>query len=307
MSLWGWLGSCVCHLVILGGLALMTWTVQHGDRSPARVAQTRVAATPSVSATAQATDAMDPRPTRLRQPDYRPRPTHRQPTRRPLRRDGSASVIGINTGAAIPLGDFGLSIGVSRPHTEFFETTGNAYRICYVVDNSGSTKLVLEDICTELKRSIAALTSEQSFHVLFFIAGPPLEGPADTMVAATPENRQRAIAFIDAVSPGVGAGGQTQFGSDPSEALHRALLMTPKPDLIYLMSEGDFPPGTVDRLLPQLSQWTARQPVTVNAVGFFSEFKDFKENLRRLARQHGGQYRFVSEDQLFGSPRGPAR
>lgn len=285
----------------------MTWTVKNSDRAPARVAQTRLAAAPSVSATAQPTDSGEPRPTRLRQPDYHPRSTHRQPTRQALRRDSRASVIGINSGAAIPLSDFGLSIDVRGPHTEFFQTTGNAYRVCYVVDNSGSTKLVLEDICAELKRSISALTAEQYFHVLFFIAGPPLEGPADGMVPATLENKQRALAFIDTVSPGVGAGGQTQFGSDPSEALRRALLMTPKPDLIYLMSEGDFPPGTVDSLLAQLRQWTADQPVTINAVGFFSEFKDFKDNLRRLARQHQGQYRFVSEDQLFGSPRGPVR
>jgi hypothetical protein len=162
------------------------------------------------------------------------------------------------------------------------DTHGGAERIVYVVDKSGSMTDSIAIVKRELKRSLRELPRGRAFHIIFYSSGPPLEMSARRLVDATDRNVGMAEEFIDKVV----AGGQT----DPSEALERAFAA--RPDLIYLLTDGEFDReivGLVERL-------SASRRVRVDTIAFL--YRTGEGVLKEIARGTGGKYKFVSERDL---------
>lgn len=193
------------------------------------------------------------------------------------------SIIGIGAGG----GDFskyGLTAGTgSGP--EFFGLGGSARgtrRIVYVVDRSGSMLATFLHVQQELKRSINELRRSQKFHVIFFNTGEPLENPPRRLVSAIRAHKERFFQFLDGVFPA----GSTH----PERAMRRALATDP--DLIYFLTDGEFHPGLLDKL----DQWNADRRVRIFTIAFFD--RTGAELLERIAREHGGEFKFVSENDV---------
>jgi hypothetical protein len=166
---------------------------------------------------------------------------------------------------------------------EFFGVkSGPAGGIVFVVDRSGSMTDSIDFVKCELKRSLADLAEDQTFHVLFYSSGPPLEMPQKKLVPASAEWKQRAVAFIDDVIP--------QGETDPSKALERAFEL--QPDTIYLLTDGEFDKATVG-LVKRLN---AAGKVKVHTIGFL--YRMGEQVLKQIADQNGGQYKFVTEKDL---------
>jgi hypothetical protein len=159
---------------------------------------------------------------------------------------------------------------------------GTAGNVVYVVDRSGSMTDSIELVKAELKRSIGELEDETAFHVIFYSSGPPSELPTRRLVYATERNKLLAYEFIDAV---IAAG-----GTDPSQAVERAFAV--KPDIIYFLTDGEFDRRIVDLV----RQRNLGGKVKVYTIGFLYEDPD--RLLREIARQNGGQYKFISEADL---------
>ena len=157
-----------------------------------------------------------------------------------------------------------------------------AGKIVYIVDRSGSMTDSMDYVKSELKRSIGALSDKQEFHVVFYSSGPPVEMPTRRLVSATGRNKQLAFEFID----GVIAQGET----DPSQALERAFAC--QPDLIYLLTDGEFDKAIVDLVNRQ----NVGRKVTVYTIGFL--YKTGESVLKQIADQNNGAYQFVSEGDL---------
>jgi hypothetical protein len=136
----------------------------------------------------------------------------------------------------------------------------------------------------ELKDSIRQLVPQQQFHVIFFNMGPPVESPPKKLVQATPEAKAQAFAFLDGIVPA----GQT----DPTDALERAFALVPKPELIYFMTDGEFDPSVLEKL----REWNGKRAVHINTIAFLYELG--APLLKQIAQEHGGHYRFVSEEDL---------
>jgi ribosomal protein S27E len=192
-------------------------------------------------------------------------------------------IIGIGVGAGGGPSAYGLSAGESEgPRASFYGSGGNAYKVCYVIDRSGSLLDVFDYLRNELKQSIRNLVPQQQFHVIFFAGGRPEEMEPSKLVYATSANKARAFKYLDSIVPG----GQTQ----PGPALERAFKC--RPELIYFMTDGDFPPQILDRL----RQLNRSKKVKINTLSFV--FKPGEQLLRQIASDHGGQYKHVSEDDL---------
>jgi len=159
---------------------------------------------------------------------------------------------------------------------------GAASKIVYVVDRSGSMTDSIVFVKYELKCSIRELGPEKQFHVIFYSSGPALEMPARRLVSATDANKQEASKFIDSVIP--------QGETDPSDALARAFAV--KPDLIYLLTDGEFDKAVAD----QIRRANVGKKVTIHTIGFL--YKIGEKTLKQIAEQNNGTYKFVAESDL---------
>jgi hypothetical protein len=183
--------------------------------------------------------------------------------------------------APLPGGDL-ARLQPAAPMTRFFSSTGNAYNIVYLVDRSASMIDSIEPLKRELTRSVSLLQPMQKFHIIFFSAGKPVEGPAGGLVWATDRNKQQNYTFIDAIA--------AQGRTDPQWALQRALQL--HPDLIYLLTDGVFSRDIADKII----EWAKLHKVKINTIAYVMESGG--SLLRKIAEETGGVYRFVSEEQL---------
>ena len=194
------------------------------------------------------------------------------------------SIIGIGAGGG-DFADFGLTVG-DGSGPEFFglgSSARGARAIVYVVDRSGSMIDTFAYVQQELKRSISALRRSQKFHVIFFNANRPLENPPKRLVSAILARKEAFFEFLDQVFP--------RGGTEPQAALRLALAL--KPDLIYLLSDGvDFQSG----LLGKLDEWNEGRRVRIYTIAYLD--RTGSELLERIAREHNGEFKFVSEHDL---------
>jgi len=134
-----------------------------------------------------------------------------------------------------------------------------------------------------LKRSISAMRRTQKFDIIFFNAGPPLEHPPKKLVSAIGANKRVAFEFIETVTP--------LGGTKPEQALERAFEL--EPDLIYLLSDGvDFDPG----LMQKLDEWDRARRVQICTVAYLDP--GGRKIMEQIAREHNGEFRYVSEYDL---------
>jgi hypothetical protein len=181
--------------------------------------------------------------------------------------------------------EFGtFDVGDSTRGTIFepLATSGSPAKVVYVVDRSGSMTDSFDFVKYELKRSLADLPETSQFHILFYSSGPPMEMSARRLMAATERNRSIAMEFIDSV---ISTG-----GTDPVQALERAFAV--QPDVIYLLTDGEFDKAIVDHV----KRLNVGGRVKVNTIGFL--YSPNNEALHAIAAQNGGQYKFVSEEDL---------
>ena len=195
-------------------------------------------------------------------------------------------VVGIGTGGA-DFSKYGLTSGGASGPT-FFNTGGaqarGARRIVYVVDRSGSMIDTFDMVVEELIESVQGLGRSQKFHVMFFNTGAPVENPPRRLVSAIGSQKKAFFEFLqsDAVLP--------QGSTDPHDAMSRAFQL--KPDLIFFLTDGEFDPA----LLAQLEQWNKDRQVKIFTIAYFN--REGAALLEKIAREHGGTFRYVSEDDL---------
>jgi hypothetical protein len=193
-------------------------------------------------------------------------------------------IIGIGGGASGGGGESGLGLG-GGAGPEFFglgATAPGVRTIVFVVDRSGSMVGTFAAVRAELKRSISALRRSQKFHVIFFNSGDPIENPPMRPVNAVDANKREFFEFLDNVTPG--------GGTRPERAMRRALAL--EPDLIYFLSDGLFEAELLDRL----DEWNRTRHTKIYTIAYLDQ--SGRKLLESIARQHGGEFKFVTEDEL---------
>ena len=197
---------------------------------------------------------------------------------------------GDTVGPAAPFGIPGGGGGIG-PRSPFMGISGNAMRIAYVCDASGSMVDKMDVLKSELTRSIRVLKPIQSYNIIFFNAR---RIPADErgLIVATAENARRVSTFIAKVPP--------QGATDPLPALELAIRQGAQ--LIYLLTDGDFQDPDNQTVRERLSRLNAQRRVKINTIAFVARREEadrsrsFVEFLRQLAKEHGGVSRVVASE-----------
>ncbi len=197
-------------------------------------------------------------------------------------------ILGIGTGGG-DLGErsFAMPLGGGGP--DFFGLGGQARgarKIVYVVDRSGSMLNTFGGVVKELKESIGALRRTQRFHVIFFNSGAALENPPRRMVSAIQAHKRAAFQFFDTITP--------MGDTDPRPAMRRAFAV--EPDLIYFLTDGEFD-AHAESMFKMLEKMNRRRQVRIFTIAYVEQ--QGAAVLERMAREHNGEYRFVSEDEIF--------
>ncbi len=159
----------------------------------------------------------------------------------------------------------------------FFGIRAKGQFFVYVVDCSGS--MIDEDRLArakvELRRSVMALQPPQRFKVIFY-SDRVWPMPGDLPRPADVGPKLQMIEWLRLIEP--------DGGTDPRAAMSLALAL--QPDAVFLLSDGEFPDGTVEAI----ARRNARK-VPIHCVDL-SGADGGGDHLRRIAADSGGQYRW---------------
>ena len=281
-----WFLSIAVHLFLLAGMFALVFPYgARDDDSDLPIAKTEIVGSLETgSFSSSASPNLTEAPSTLPEPalEFTPKPPPSPIDLAPSTRT-DLSIVGIGSGG--DLTRLGLSIGASTGPRFFGLGTSakEAKHIVYVVDRRGSMIGSFEFVQQELRRSIGQLRRSQKFHVIFFNSGRPLESPPRRLVGARDKEKEAFFAFLNQVSP--------SGGTEPASAIQRALSL--EPDIIYLLSDGmQFDP----HLLQDITAWNAQVKAKIFTIAYVD--RTGREILEKIARDHGGEFTFVSDDDL---------
>ena len=163
----------------------------------------------------------------------------------------------------------------------FFGLEVEGSRFIYVVDKSGSMSGddsgPLGRAKQELINSISELEDYMEFCVIFYSNGFEVM-PGGGLISASDFNKSKCFKWIEKIT----AAG----GTDPTSAMKTGLAM--RPDAIWLLSDGAFGVEMADQIFKD----NKGKGVAVHTIGFINASGE--EQLRKIAKQNRGRYRFVS-------------
>jgi hypothetical protein len=193
------------------------------------------------------------------------------------------------TGEGGPIAPYGAPGGVGiGPASSFFGCGGSGVRIVYVVDHSGSLLDNFDFLRAEVKRSVDNLLPVQQFAVVAFAEDAQILGPP-TLQRATNDAKHALDTQLDQLK----GQGQNDDQLPPFQhALEKAFAL--KPQLIYFLTDGAFDPK-LDAIVARLN---ANHKVRINTLAFVQSDPHYEAQLKALARNNGGTYKFVSERDL---------
>jgi hypothetical protein len=185
------------------------------------------------------------------------------------------------------------TVPATQPTNATFADPGDARQIIFICDASGSMINKFESLKVELNKAIAALQPGRTFNIVVLQDGVPAVLNRTEMVPASLAGKQAAKEFLAKVT--------ASPTTDPMPGL--AVAFRHRPDLVYLLTDGDFPDN--DAVLKKVRSLNrkaiAPRPATIHTIAF-TNVKDtddaFLKLLRTIAEENGGTFRQVLEDHL---------
>jgi hypothetical protein len=201
---------------------------------------------------------------------------------------GSGTGVGSGTGdGGGPLAPFGIPGGGGGigPKSPFMGVSGNAMKVVYLCDSSGSMMNKFDTLRQELRKAADSLKPIQSFDIIFFSEDNFIALDKQLMLA-TPEVKRKAYDFLDKTAP--------HGSSDPIPGLKAAFAA--QPQLIYMLTDGDFPNNA--QLLEELRKLNKDKKVKINTIAFMDRGEEYEKLLKQIADENGGLFKFVSDTEL---------
>ncbi len=185
-----------------------------------------------------------------------------------------------------------LSINDFAHTVEFFGSSTDERKVCYLVDCSGSMRGMFGLVRGKLIELIGQLQPDQYFCIIFFGGNELIEFGNSRLVRAAGQAKSAAYEFIDSVRPA----GQT----NALKALERAVQVRDRtgvgPAVIYFLTDGfELTAEDKQRFSQRVANLLVRfAPNTrINTVGFCPLGEDSKV-LKVIAEQSGGEFVFIS-------------
>lgn len=180
----------------------------------------------------------------------------------------------------------------------FCDLASDARRICYVVDCSGSMVVAFEYVRQELQAALRQLSPAHYFQIILYAGAQPSSLEQGRLLRATRQNIGRALDFTktielrnvdtaDAAAQSVLAALEMAFAIQTNEGS--------RPDLVYLLTDGEFDHNVVTAAAHALQKRFDPAP-RVHVIGCGNA--ENKSALQNLARLHHGRFKFVTTEQL---------
>ena len=168
----------------------------------------------------------------------------------------------------------------------FGELTGRGRRFVYLIDRSESMKwpdeAPMNFAVSEARRSIGSLdpgAGARKFQLLVFNHNTEVFDGGTRLADVTPESKQRAVEFLDAVRP--------EGGTDPLGALSAAIRMAP--DVIFLLTDAEEEISAL--ALRRIGDSARRAGVAqINVIEFGKPGGRHPAAYRKLAEENCGAY-----------------
>jgi hypothetical protein len=170
-----------------------------------------------------------------------------------------------------------------------FADPGDAKRIVFVCDASGSMIGKMSSLKNELRLAIEDLQPQQRFGVVFFQDDRAVYLSKSELLPVTARNKASAMEFLDEVT--------TTSTSEPTRALRFAFAR--RPDVVYFVTDGDFPENNHVRSEVWRLNYGLR--ARVNTVHLFNQATDdasLSPLLKKIAADHRGDFRRIDEPAL---------
>jgi hypothetical protein len=190
--------------------------------------------------------------------------------------------------------------GQVGPRGRVFGHGGNAYKICYICDASGSMLTKMDLLKLELEKSVFQLQASQAFDVIFFqdSVGAPSSHIdfAPDLLMATAGNKRKLDAFLQNIV------GQSSTHVIP--ALNAAFDLPTRPELIYLLTDGAFEDEGAPAVISAIHRLNSDKHIKINTILFLGqdigdeELADAKTAMQRIATENDGVYNQVSISEL---------
>jgi hypothetical protein len=207
-----------------------------------------------------------------------------------------------------PVSPYGApaSAAETGPQTNFFGSKGNAKRIVYLIDRTGSLvdsfgragAIEPGTVKEQVQRSVAKLLPVQLFALVVFTGredgGATVVGPPN-LVRAVETNKTFVLnKFRDEI---VAQGGDSENEILFEDAFRTAFSLHPQ--LIFFLTDGDMSPKVLD----QVRAMNRDHAVKINTIVFTHEgiggaTKEDQIRIARLARENGGTPEVVTVGDL---------
>lgn len=222
--------------------------------------------------------------------------------------DSKPYAIGLGTGGKAPgsggASDGGSLFGVAGgtgtgPRATFFGATGNAMKIVYIIDRTGSlVDSWRTGVQAEVKKSVNKLVAAQAFAVITFTSadygGAKIVGNWTAMRYASRENK---AAFMSEFDPLPSAGGDADQFDIFKNAFEMAFSL--RPQQIFFLTDGEFDP----KLLSVISELNRDKSVKISTIAFTVSTKSMSPTARAIrarmqlmASQNGGAYKEIGAE-----------
>jgi hypothetical protein len=178
-----------------------------------------------------------------------------------------------------------------KAQVSLFGIQAEGSKFVYVLDRSGSTEgKVLAAAKAAILASIETIDDVHQFQLVVYNERPKVfnpAGPNGQLAFGTENNRAEVKRFLATIS--------ADGGTDHSAALSTAVRM--HPDVIFLLSDGDDPKLTAHDL-ERIDRIGAG--IIINTIQFGEDHKLEHGFMEKLAKQSGGEYKFVDATKLGG-------
>ena len=165
---------------------------------------------------------------------------------------------------------------------------------------SGPTEQTRIDVVKrELTRSLLALVESSEFSVVLYAGRSGWLFGDRQWLDSTQRNKLVAEARIASIvleynpRSGVGRFGVTEDGTRPSSAIEKAMSLKPKPDAIYLLTDGQFRESNVPEYIRNINR-SSLIPVHCLYISDGSTGGAVENVMRSIANDSGGSFRFIN-------------
>jgi hypothetical protein len=202
---------------------------------------------------------------------------------------GSTATGGANRGRAA-----GASFTGSPTTVSVFGVKGTGHRFVYAFDRSSSMEgAPLRAAKHQLIYSLEALDSIHQFQILFFnhrLSLFDITGGQRRIAFADDRTKRLAADYCESVS--------ASGGTDREAALLQALSF--QSDVIFFLTDADDPMS--HREVRKIVNLSERRGTTINVIEFGAGPNPDSENfLTKIARETGGQYRYINTNHFQGN------